>query len=143
MGCEAISDKKVGVNPGLGFACEPTNAIVGEILDSYIGRKFIVDGKINTTTIVDYTTNVLSKHGFKRVDKLQAIGDLTIYPNDFFNPKSFATGKISITSNTYSIHHFNGSWHVFSDKIKIALAQRFGSKFMIFMSRIKRKILKK
>jgi uncharacterized protein YjlB len=35
---------------------------------------------------------------------------LTLYPADFFSPKSAHSGKIKITSNTCTIHHFDGNW---------------------------------
>jgi hypothetical protein len=29
---------------------------------------------------------------------------------EYFAPKSFATGKLELTQNTRSIHHYNASW---------------------------------
>jgi mannosyltransferase OCH1-like enzyme len=37
--------------------------------------------------------------------------NLEILPMDFFSPKNTRTLELQITGNTYSIHHFNGSWH--------------------------------
>ena len=33
-----------------------------------------------------------------------------IYPAEYFNPMDMSTGKITITENTYSIHHYASSW---------------------------------
>lgn len=33
-----------------------------------------------------------------------------VLPFDYFSPKSYVTKKMQITTNTYSIHHFAGSW---------------------------------
>lgn len=36
--------------------------------------------------------------------------ELSVFPSFFFSPKSYKTGHIIITDQTYSIHHFAGSW---------------------------------
>lgn len=38
------------------------------------------------------------------------IDDVYVYPADFFCPKNYATGKITITENTRSIHHYSSTW---------------------------------
>lgn len=35
---------------------------------------------------------------------------ISIFPADYFSPKSWETRELQITSQTYSIHHFSGSW---------------------------------
>ena len=35
----------------------------------------------------------------------------TIYPVDYFCPMNYDTGEITITENTYSIHHYAASWY--------------------------------
>ena len=50
-------------------------------------------------------------HGLKQDGARQNVAGMEIYPIDYFCPKSFATGRINKTDNTYSIHHFDGSWH--------------------------------
>ena len=62
-------------------------------------------------TVVDYTTEVLISHGLKNVPMLQNVAGVWIYPRCYFNPKDYETGKMTITENTYSIHHFAASWH--------------------------------
>jgi len=37
-------------------------------------------------------------------------GYVTFYPSEFFCPKSYVTGSIELTKNTYCIHHFAKSW---------------------------------
>ena len=37
-------------------------------------------------------------------------GLITIYPKDFFSPKSQDDGKIELTDNTVTIHHYAQSW---------------------------------
>ena len=49
--------------------------------------------------------------GIKDQNMTQMINDLIIYPTDFFSPKNFTTKQLEITSNTYSIHHYQNSWN--------------------------------
>ena len=53
---------------------------------------------------------------------------IPVFPYSFFSPKSYLTGKIEITDNTFAIHHFAGSW--LSEKDLYVL--RLQNKFSIF-----------
>jgi hypothetical protein len=107
-------ESKGNVNPGLGIGCTVKFDIVYQILEFYAALRFLNDdGSYNEKTVVDYVTAILKKNGLKQLNKLQILKGLIIYPSDYFNPKDFITGKINITANTYSIHHFAMSW--FSD----------------------------
>jgi len=46
---------------------------------------------------------------------------LEIFPMDYFSPKNTRTLELHITGNTYSIHHFNGSWHSLAQQKHVAL----------------------
>ncbi|MDR2648539.1 MAG: hypothetical protein LBB94_02320, partial [Clostridiales bacterium] len=56
----------------------------------------------------DHQTKVAAANGFKLTNELQTICGATIYPVDVFSPIHFA--PVAFTSNTLSVHHFNGSW---------------------------------
>jgi hypothetical protein len=105
------------IAPGLIFACEPGNAIVKEILDSYKQDSFILkDGKYNMKTVVDRVTEIFIKHGFKVDGTKQIVDGFHIYPSDYFCAFDFITREFSITDNTYSIHHYAGTWLPFYRK---------------------------
>lgn len=74
-------------------------------------------------TCVEVTTNLLINRGLKNKNIIQKIDDITIYPRNYFNPKNLLTGKVDcLTSVTYSIHHYEGSWKsssFISDSLKI------------------------
>lgn len=75
-------------------------------------RPFILsDGSFdlnaNTVTITRMTRE---KYGIKMDNTLQRTADFVIYPSDYFCPKSWSTGKITLTKNSHTIHHFAGSW---------------------------------
>lgn len=99
------------VNPGLGLSANPGLCFYKLILNSYKEDEFIMaNGTINQTTVVVRTTNILRSLGLKDVLGIQKVEGITIYPSEYFNPKEFYSGKIHITENTRSIHHFSMSW---------------------------------
>ena len=82
-----------------------------EFLNYYNDRHFIKkDGKFDLTTNVETLTKICLKHNLKTNGQLQTIDNLTIYPSEYFSPKDFNTGKLKVTDNTYTIHHFSGTW---------------------------------
>lgn len=74
---------------------------------SFYFDSYHTDETPNVTVITRYMLNkgMLEENTFQDFPSL-----VTIYPSDFFCPKSWATGEINITNNTHTIHHFAGSW---------------------------------
>lgn len=112
MGCERkATDSCMSVAPGLGLGVNPGLGLYKEIIDDYEQSSFYrKDGSLNLYTIVERTTDILNKHGLKNINIIQEIAGITIYPKEYFCPINIDTGKLEITENTYSIHHFAGSW---------------------------------
>lgn len=81
-------------------------------LDYYNGKHFVKqDGTLDITTNVVTISTSMAERGFRLQNSLQDFeGIVTIFPKDFFCPKSYVNGRIYITNNTYCIHHFAGSW---------------------------------
>lgn len=99
-----------GVSTGLGFGAEPGVQIIGDMRDSYDGISFInEDGTLNTVPCVKYQTELLEQHGFVNEDKLQSVGDILIYPTEYFCPMHYKTGELNVTDKTYSIHHYEST----------------------------------
>ena len=69
------------------------------------------DGSLNLTTNVEIITNNLVKDGFILNNCFQEIKGMCIYPMEYFCPKSYKTGLLNITPNTYCIHHYDASWY--------------------------------
>ena len=84
-----------------------------ENLDYYNGRHFVrEDGSFDITTNVTTITNYMLKYGLRQDNTYQDFPGLcTMYPKDFFCPKSYFDLKIYKTDNTVTIHHFAASWH--------------------------------
>lgn len=123
MGIEI--DSKGTVNPGVGFAAYDKQPLLKEILDEYDGEHFLLpDGSFNTKTIVDRTTKVIKKHTAIETNGYWTAAGVYLYPSDYFNPKDYWTGRINLTVNTRSIHHFSMSWFSPRRKYKHTVCSR-------------------
>lgn len=84
---------------------------IRQILEYRVNDPFVnEDGSLNLTTCGYYETKPLIEKGMKVNNTIQIIEGLTVYSSDFFCPYNYMSGEISITENTFSIHHFNGGW---------------------------------
>lgn len=107
------------VNPGLGQAAPAGLDLYKRVLDSYHADHFRrPDGTLDRTSVVFRTTRILEGLGLKMKPGRQIVAGVTIYPAEFFNPKSYLTGKITKTANTRSIHHFSMSWFTPQEKFQ-------------------------
>lgn len=88
------------------------NEWIKKNLEVYNEKRFIKDnGELDLTPNTTTITNISIKMGIELNGKLQSIENMvTIYPLDYFCAKNYKDGKIKITDNTYTIHHFSGSW---------------------------------
>lgn len=112
MGCEYQGlNGEVRVAPGLGIAAEPYLPLYREILDNYERSSFYKeDGTLNLYTIVERTTDILLQHGLGNTAKIQSVAGIYIYPSEYFCPINTNNFQLTITENTYSIHHYAASW---------------------------------
>ena len=112
-------ESKDRVAPGLILGAEKGCSLMKKLMNSYHERHFInQNGLLNEKTVVSYMTEELVSEGLILNGELQNIHDFIVYPIDFFSPKSLETGKLKITSNTYSIHHYAGSWMSNTSRLK-------------------------
>ncbi|WP_091822301.1 glycosyltransferase family 32 protein [Butyrivibrio sp. ob235] len=100
------------VNDGQGFGCVAGLPIFKEMLDLYDSDEAYEfwGGEKHNVESPKLRTLVLKRHGLRLDGSRQTVGDVEIFPTDFFCPLNYATGRIEITENTFSIHHFDGSW---------------------------------
>lgn len=105
------------VNSGQGMGAIAGLQVVKELRDMYDEIDFInEDGTLNQKECPQYLTAYLSQKGLQLNNKRQQVGDMEIFPTEFFSPKNFLTGRISLGPDTVSIHHFNGAWHTEKEK---------------------------
>lgn len=139
MGCEKAAHEgshaqMLGVAPGLGLGVNPGLGLLKEIIEAYSTFHFLnEDGTLNTKTIVEYTSEILCKHGLRNTSELQQVADVWIYPQEYFAPKDVDTKELHITPKTVSIHHYDSSWAEWYDKAAgirgPKLKKRFGDKW--------------
>ncbi|MDE6110058.1 MAG: glycosyl transferase [Muribaculaceae bacterium] len=99
------------VNPGLGMGAESGHKLYAEILDKYAAMPFVdADGRQLPGTVVKHTTDILATHGYRTDRFMQNVDDITIYPPEFFCPLDDLTGRLHVTPETRSIHHYAKSW---------------------------------
>ena len=96
------------------IGAEPHHQWLGQLLDDYKNRPFVLpDGNCDMRPLPDIFGESGLKHfNFSPSEEIQQIsgGAITIYPYDYFSPKSEYFKPVRITNNTYTIHHFEGSW---------------------------------
>lgn len=99
------------INFGGGSGSEKGFALLKEILDFRENIEFRKpDGSLNMATCGYYESVPLEKAGLRLDGTLQNVRGLTVFPSDYFHPKSSVTGRTRLTEHTYSIHQFNWSW---------------------------------
>lgn len=110
------------VATGLGFGSIANAEILKELMSNYEKKASASDDKFLTETCVDTDKSVFEKYGHKNKNCIQRLNNIVIYPTEYFNPKDFETGKMNITNNTVSIHHYTRSWH---DECEIIICDKY------------------
>ena len=115
MGCETDAGKAgrdaASVAPGLGLGVNPDLGLVKKMLDYYDGQHFVHEAVMrNQITVVHIATKVLRDNGLRNVPGIQQVGDVWIYPSEYFCPINVTTGRIHVEKNTRTIHHYAGTW---------------------------------
>ena len=96
---------------GLGIASPAAMEIFKEVLNSYADEHFInSDGSFNLKTVVTRVSDIFYKYGLVKEDKIQEVAGVRVYPTEYFCPKNPKTMQLNITENSYTIHHYDGSW---------------------------------
>lgn len=109
------------------MACEKKHRMFIEFLQDYEGDHFKrKDGSLDLTTNVTRITNTCLKYGLKQNNQFQNVNGFTLLPKDYLCPKDHETKEINITRNTYTIHHFDGSWHSKEDIYYEGLKKKLG-----------------
>lgn len=143
------SDGKV--NDGQGFGVVPKHPVVKEMLEAYkdISFKSINDGDNYHNMLSPYIrTDCMVRNGLILNGQRQNVKGIEVFPVEYFCPKDYVTRKITVTKNTYSVHHFNASWFTKSQKLKrlidtVAirlLGQERGKRVVPFLSKLKNTI---
>lgn len=102
------------------LAAEQHHPWIEKLLRYYDGRTFLLaNGEMDVTTNTVIITTITKEHyGWKEGNRLSNLADgIAIYPFDYFCAKNGMTNEYHMTANTYTVHHFNGSWASQSNKL--------------------------
>ncbi len=127
MLCYENSDK--GKLEVAAFGASKGSKWVKQCLEYYKNRAFEkTDGTYDMKVLPYVIRDCLhdAKYNLINVSKIKDAlsieeGSIPVFPYEFFSPKSYETGEIERTANTYSIHHFAGSWVSKSEKFHLIL----------------------
>lgn len=90
---------------------EPNHPLITELYHDYDDRHFErADKTEDVETNVVRITKILEENGLQLNNTRQTIRNVVIFPKDVFSPKNYHTHEVDLTSNTYAIHQFSGSW---------------------------------
>lgn len=126
--------EKINLIPTAIMGAKKNNYWIKMLLDYYQDRHFILsDGNLDTTTNVLIISKITSDAYNLTLNNQEInFNGNVIYPKEYFCPKNGFETKALITKNTYTIHHFNGSWHDDKTKLrnqkKLKLVKVFGLK---------------
>ena len=121
------------------MACRAGHPLFQELLNDYENDHFVkADGSFDLTTNVTRITNTLLKYGLVQNNTKQTVADFTLFPRDYFCPKDPVTKKLHLTSNTYTIHHFDGSWIPKKIKYKYMILNKLGPNISQLLVKMKR-----
>ena len=90
----------------------------------------------NIITCVNVTSSLLLEKGLQAIDESQVIDDIYIYSTEYFCPLNYKTNELNITTNTYSIHHYDATWQPFRMKIRTKLKEILGSRLSGFIKNL-------
>jgi hypothetical protein len=98
MGYESIAGRIEAAS----FGAKKNHPFMKKCLNYYDNRKFIKsNGRYDTKILPEIMKRIYDKNLYLNIH---------LYPAEYFSAKDGETGKIKITENTYTIHHFENSW---------------------------------
>lgn len=122
------------VATGLGFGAGKGDPLVKAMMDDYEGIPYVLpDGSFDRTPCPDRNTRALVRMGLRPGGEAQQLGSISFLPPEYLCPMNFYTGKVKITPNTYSIHHYSGSWLSATSRRTIFLKRLIGERMYNFL----------
>lgn len=110
------------VNFGGGSGAAKGNQVIKELLDFRKDIPFIAKHEkgifFNAEASGYYETTPLMHRGLIIDDTNQKLDGINVYSSEFFSPYNFISGEDIRNHNTFSVHHFGGSWLEGGDKYR-------------------------
>lgn len=105
------SSNPLAVNPGLVLGACPGMQLYRDILDGFESLSFLTEsGTRNPYSMIQMVTDMLVEQGLKGSSEIEHIGEIDVYPVEWFNPFDDATGRLHVTDNTRAVHWYDKSW---------------------------------
>ena len=102
------------------------NEFIKSLLNDYDERRFIkIDGDLDTTTNVKVTTKLAKEMGLALNGQQQTINGVTFYPQEYFCPYDYTTGRMTKSKLTYSIHWYNQTWISPKNRMRLKITKVF------------------
>ncbi|MCI8296553.1 MAG: glycosyl transferase [Lachnospiraceae bacterium] len=122
------------------IGCEPENPIISEFFDFYQDKKFYNDiGQYDMTPNPCHFERILLKHGYRKKNIKQDCGGFEVFPSSFFYPP-YIDNEWKVTQETFTIHHYMGSWALDKDEQQIEYENGMQKYVKIFGHRVGEKI---
>lgn len=104
-------DRSKNISLGLGFGARKGFNLIKKLMDEYDNRSFYtLDGTPSKIAAPALQVEFFNKIGYINNGEYQIAEGLSVYPEKVLSGKCGFTGKINPTENTFSIHHYDGSW---------------------------------
>ncbi len=105
------TEKWGNINSGGGCGFAVGHAMLKKMLDYREQFHFILeDGSLNMETNGMYETIPFLNEGFKPNNRLQTVGNVTVYPSYINHPYDYMSCETHKKAVTVSVHHFYGGW---------------------------------
>lgn len=94
------------------FGTSKGNVLVKDVLDYYCNRSFVLEnGTFDMKTLPCIFMEVLRrKYQITGERLIDTPGMIYVHPMDFFTARDWPYRNVQVTNNTYTVHHFAGSW---------------------------------
>lgn len=131
------------------FGVEKRSSWLKICLDYYDSRSFVnSDGSFNEQPLPGVIKHLLLSNGysFREVNSISEAASVSgkvipVFPSDFFSPKNHLNGVIQESNNTYTIHHFAGSWLPLWQQFEKKIWHSLGMRDFRILLRIKNLLL--
>lgn len=115
---------------GLGFGAEKNHITIQKMVEAYADFTPSIREAFEFTGCPTLNTQALLPLGLQLDGKLQTVSGAVILPQDYMNPYEDATGRLSKTANTISIHWYSKSAlsrsSIFRSRITMVFHRLFG-----------------
>ena len=98
------------INSGNGFGAIKKHRLLNKMIAYYDSEEINFESSYSYEPAPQKETRLLEKLGLYRNNQYQEVEGAVIFPTEYFCPAKKSSMEYLVTKNTYSIHHYSGSW---------------------------------